>query len=265
MFFMDQRKNVSKKWLFILPLLFLFTLSSMAQDSTAAKHKWQVQAEVYLMFAKLNGTVGAGNLPDANVKANFGDIFKKLKMAAMLYTEAAKGKWAISSDLIYMKLAQDVTPGTIINSGKVTVKQFSWELAGLRKLLPWLEAGIGARINSLDTKVDLVTNNIIGGGTTVRNKSITQTWVDPVIIARIKSDPVKKFIYQFRGDIGGFGLGSDFAWQIQAYAGWRFSKLFQLTGGYRVIGVDYNKGSGENRFLYDVNTFGPVLRFGFNF
>jgi hypothetical protein len=119
-------------------------------------------------------------------------------------------------------------------------------------------------LNNLDNQADLVTNNI-GGGTTARSKSLTKTWVDPVIIARFRSNPAKKFIYQFRGDMGGFGVGSDFAWQIQAYAGYRFSKLFQLTGGYRVLSVDYNKGSSDNRFLYDMSTFGPVVRFGFNF
>jgi len=75
----------------------------------------------------------------------------------------------------------------------------------------------------------------------------------------------KKFIYQFRADIGGFGLGSDLTWQIQAYAGYRFSKLFQITAGYRIMSIDYEKGSGQDRFLYDMNTFGPVLRLGFNF
>jgi hypothetical protein len=90
-------------------------------------------------------------------------------------------------------------------------------------------------------------------------------WVDPFIVARIKSDPARKFIYQLRGDIGGFGIGSDLAWQVQAYAGYRFSKLFQMTVGYRYIGMDYDKGSDENRFLYDIDTFGPVVRVGFNF
>ena len=264
MFIPVNAKSGRIKPLCILPLLCLFVFSSMAQDSTAAKNKWHFQAEVYLMFAKLNGTVGVGTLPDTKVDADFGDIFSKLKMAAMLYAEASSGKWAITSDLIYLKLAQDATPGAIINGGKVTVKQLSWEVAGLRELLPWLEAGIGLRLNNLNNNVSIVRNNI-GGGTTALNKSLIKTWVDPTIIARVKSDPSKKFIYQFRGDFGGFGVGSDFAWQIQAYAGWRFSTLFQLTGGYLVISVDYNKGTGENRFLYDVNTFGPVVRFGFNF
>ena len=64
--------------------------------------------------------------------------------------------------------------------------------------------------------------------------------------------------------IGGFGIASDFAWQLQAYFGYRISRISQLSIGYRAIGTDYQKGSGSNRFLYDVTTFGPVFRFGFN-
>ena len=249
----------------ILQLLFLFALSSTAQDSTAEKKKWNFLLEAYMMFPNMKGTTGVGTLPDASMDVDAGDIFSHFKFGTMLYAEAAKGKWAFTSDIIYMKLGENATPGTFINNGDITVKQFAWELAGLRKLLPWLEGGIGLRLNNLDVEANLLTNNIIGGGTTARNKSLTQTWVDPIIIARIKSAADKKFIYQFRGDIGGLGIGADLAWQIQAYAGYRFSKLFQITGGYRILSVDYNKGTGDDRFLYDVDTFGPVVRFGFNF
>jgi hypothetical protein len=249
----------------ILQLLSLIALSSASQDSTAEKKKWNFLVEAYMMFPNMKGTTGVGTLPDANMDVDADDIFSHFKMGTMLYFEAANDGWAFGSDILYMKLGEDATPGTIINSGDVTVKQFAWELVGLRKLLPWLEGGIGLRLNNLDVEADLVTNNIIGGGTTARNKSLAQTWVDPIIIARIKSASGKKFIYQFRGDFGGFGIGSDFAWQIQAYAGYRFSKLFQITGGYRILSVDYNKGTGDERFLYDVDTFGPVVRFGFNF
>jgi len=252
------------KQICILQLLFLFALSSAAQDSTAAKKKWNFLLDVYMMFPNMKGTTGVGNLPDASLDADASDIFSHFKFGTMLYFEAAKDRWAFTSDIIYMKLGEDVTPGTIINSGDVTVQQFAWELAGLRKLLPWLDGGVGLRLNNLDIESNLITKNI-GGGTTSRSKSLAQTWVDPIIIARIKSSAGKKFIYQFRGDIGGFGIGSDLAWQLQGYAGYRFSKLLQVTGGYRILSVDYNKGTGEDRFLYDIDTFGPVIRFGFNF
>jgi hypothetical protein len=55
-----------------------------------------------------------------------------------------------------------------------------------------------------------------------------------------------------------------FTWQVQGYAGYRFSKLFQTSIGYRIIAIDYDKGTGEDRFRYDMNTFGPNIRLGFN-
>ena len=245
--------------------LFLLILSCSAQDSTAIKQKWKFLGEIYMMFPNMKGTVGAGTLPDADLDASVSDVFSHFRFGTMAYFELSKDRWAFSTDINYMHLGEDVKPGTIINSGEVSVKQFALELAALRKLTPWLEAGVGGRLNSFDTKVDLVTKNIVGGSTTARHKTISQTWFDPIIVARIKNEDNKKFIYQLRADIGGFGIGADLAWQIQTYAGYRFSKLFQVTGGYRVISVDYNKESGENRFLYDVDTFGPVIRFGFNF
>ncbi len=245
-------------------------LFTYAQDSTKAAKKWHTLAELYMMFPNMNGTTGLGALPDVDVKANPGDIFNRLQMGAMLNLEFSKDKWTIASDIIYMKLKQDAEPGLIIANGKVTAKQFVWGVAGLYRVTPWLETGIGINLNSLKLNTDINVNNI-GSGITNRTREISQTWVDPMIIARTSSKPGAKFIYQVRGDIGGFGIGSKFAWQVQAYAGYRFSKLFQLTGGYRLIGADYEKNNDQqgvlnnNRFLYDVTTFGPVIRLGFNF
>ena len=119
--------------------------------------------------------------------------------------------------------------------------------------------------NIKNSNSDMIPQNNIGGGTTSKSRSTSETWVDPFIVARLKSDAAKKFLYQLRADVGGFGVGSDFAWQMQAYAGYRFSKLFQITAGYRILGMDYDKGSGEDRFLYDMDISGAVVRFGFNF
>jgi hypothetical protein len=41
--------------------------------------------------------------------------------------------------------------------------------------------------------------------------------------------------------------------------------VFQLTDGYRVLSTDYDKGEGNERFIFNIKEFGPVIRFGFNF
>jgi hypothetical protein len=249
--------------LFVLVLCLAAISKSSAQDTAGVKNKWHYLLQPYAMFPNMNGTAGLGNLPDADVNADAGDIFSNLEIGAMLYLEAHNDHWAISSDLLYMDLKQDVAGKYNILTGEAVAKQLGWELAAMRKVLPWLEVGAGTLLNSIKVKLDLsITDSL---GSINKSKGRTETWVDPMIIARVKIPTKGKFSVQFRGNVGGFGIGSKFSWQLQAYAGYRFSKLFQLELGYRIIALDYEKGSGEDRFLYDVNTFGPVLRFGFNF
>ncbi len=245
-------------------MLFICTVVE-AQDSTNSNNKWSYLIEPYLMFPAMNGTTGVGLLPPVDVNVNSNQIFSNLKFGAMLFLEARKGDWAINSDLLYMSLGQNVKSGIVINSGDISAKQLGWEVAGLLRLTPWLEMGPALMLNSVKMDVNVKVNNI-GGGVTDRSNGLSKTWGDVLLVARIKSKEGEKFLYQLRGDIGGgFGASKNSIWQVQAYAGYRFSKLFQLTGGYRIISLDYEKGTGNNYFLFDMNTSGPVVRFGFNF
>jgi hypothetical protein len=244
----------------------------LAQDAnSSAKSEWNYLVEPYLLFPNMSGTVGLADLPEVSVDANTNAIFGHLKMGAMLYAEASNYKWAIGSDLIYMSLAQGLKPKYEVLSGEITAKQFAWEASGLRKVNPWLELGVGGILNSVNSGVDIQhysMNAQTGPGqpAVVNNsKEMTKTWFDPMLIARIKSKAGEKFVYQFRGEIGGFGIGSDLAWQMQAVAGYQFSKLFSITGGYRIISLDYKTGSGQDYFHYNIDTSGPTVRFGFQF
>jgi len=236
--------------------------SLIAQDSTTAKKKWQFLLEPYIMFPNMNGTAGLGSLPNASVDENPGDIFKNLQFGAMLYTEANKGFWTISSDLTYMSLKSDVNIKNGIVSGTAAIKQLAWELAGMRRLAPWFELGLAFQLNDIKSDVDLFINT--SAGIQERTSKIDETWIDPSILARVKFDLSKNWFFQFRGNIGGGGIGSDLYWQLQGYFGYRFSTLFQLSAGYRAIYIDYETGSGNDRFVYNMTTFGPVIRFGFN-
>jgi len=236
---------------------------ALAQTPDTVKN-WHFLTDIYLMFPYMDGETGIGNLITVPVDANPGDIFSKLKFAAMLYMEVHNDKWAVTSDIVYMNLNQDVTEGTILHSGTVTAKQFVWEAAGFYRIVSFLEIGAGGRLNNLQTGID-VRRNVLPAGTEEVTGSASKTWFDPIIIARITGDIKDKWLFQFRGDLGGFGVGSEFTWQLQAYAGYRFSKLFQLTAGYRILSIDYDKGEDAERFIYNVDTFGPVIRLGFNF
>jgi len=248
---------------FLLFISFTGMNSILAQDTIQEK-KWNFLTDIYVMFPSMDGETGIGNNLIAPVDANPGDIFSKLKMAAMLYFEARTDKWSINSDLVYMSLNQEVSPGTLLHSGTVGVKQLVWEVAGLYQVLPFWEIGVGGRLNNLQTEID-VRRNVLPAGTEEYYETHSATWFDPILITRLATNINDNWLFQFRGDVGGFGLGSDLTWQLQAYAGYRFTKVFQLTAGYRVLSTNYVKGEASEQFTFNMKEFGPVIRFGFNF
>jgi hypothetical protein len=116
------------------------------------------------------------------------------------------------------------------------------------------------RIWDLSTEVDL-------SGAFVENGiSQDDLWVDPLIGARILWHFADRWSLIGRGDIGGFGVGSDFAWNASAYVGFEAARWCTLVLGYRAIGVDYdNDENGSGAFAYDVITNGGVLGAAFTF
>ena len=256
-----QIKTVFKT--FFALLIGLVSINSLlAQDSTS--NKWEFLAEPYLLFPYMQGNVGIGNNITMPVDANPGDIFSNLQFGGMIYLEARTNKWAISSDYVLMMLNQDITPTNLIASGNVKVTQSIWELAGLYRILPFLEVGIGGRLNYLSTGID-AQRNVIPIGSESLSGSHSKAFYDPLLIARFATNINEKWLFQLRGDLGGFSIGSDFTWQLQGYAGYRFSKLFQVTAGYRYIGINYDKGENLDRFIFNMDEFGPVIKLGFNF
>ncbi len=231
--------------------------SLLAQESSAKK--WHYLGDLYMMFPNMKGETTVANLPDVEVDADEGDILGNLKFGGMFYLEATNDNWAISSDFIYMKLNQGLATTRLIQSGSVTMEELAWEVDGLKRIAPWLEAGLGGRLVSLNLGIDAT-----GTLDEVHSGSASKTWYDPVVVMRTQGAIKEKWLLQFRGDVGGFGVGSDFSWQLQANAGYRFSKLFQATLGYRYISIDYDKGEGAERFLYDIDTYGWVVHLGFN-
>jgi hypothetical protein len=225
---------------------------------------WHFRAEPYIMFPNMAGSTGISSFPLAEVEVSSSTIFDNLKMGAMLFLEASNGDWSINSDFLYMNLEKDAKPANLIKSGRINLKQVGWEVAGLKRVNPWLEFGVGGLLNSLKVELNL-TRNQAGGEQVTFKGSQSKTWVDPMLITRLTLPGKNNFIGQFRGEVGGFGIGSDFAWQLQATAGYRFSKLFDMTAGYRAIGLDYTSGDDGKAFVYDMVTHGPMIRFGFRF
>lgn len=237
-------------------------LPALAQEQVTGSD-WGFVVEPYVMFPNMQGKAGIGVLPDLEVDEDPGDIFSHLEMGAMLYLEAHNDKWALSSDVLYMKLGSDVTPGAVISSGDVELSQVGWELAVMRRMSAWLELGAALAYNEIDVGLSFDFNG--PAGIVPAAAKLKEDWIDPSLLARATFPLSGNWFLRGRANMGGFGIGSDFMWQIQVDAGYRFSERSYMTLGYRVIDMDYESGSGADRFRYDIANFGPTLRFGFSF
>ena len=64
-----------------------------------------------------------------------------------------------------------------------------------------------------------------------------------------------------RGDIGGFGVGSDLMWQAEAALGFQLTRSIFAELGYRALSLDYEKDG----LTYDTITHGPQVTVGVQF
>jgi hypothetical protein len=207
--------NIKCNFLSFFALSLVFnSISAKAQENSPNNPGWSFVTEPYVLFPNMTGDVGLGTLQNVSTDVNPSDIFDHLKMGLMLYLEASNDKWNFNGDLLYMDVADGLKSNAIVNSGEVRIKQLGGEIAGLYKLKPGLQLGLGLQYNSIKAEVDFNQNNVIGNGTTNRKREMTQSWFDPLLVTVFTNNQAKKTFYNFRGEIGGFGLGADtnFAW-----------------------------------------------------
>jgi hypothetical protein len=91
--------------------------------------------------------------------------------------------------------------------------------------------------------------NVFPEGTEEVEGEKSKTWYDPVLITRFTADIRDKWLFQFRGDIGGFGIGSVLSWQLHAIAGYRFTKIFQMSLENRILSTDSKQVKNRKSFF----------------
>ena len=102
-------------------------------------------------------------------------------------------------------------------------------------------------------------------GPALIDRRSSEDWLDPYVGLRLTAPGTRKWRLAFTGSVGGFGVGSDFAWQVLPEVGYRVSRTFELAGGYRAISMDYANDDATPAFAYDVTTYGPQLGLRFRF
>jgi hypothetical protein len=68
-------------------------------------------------------------------------------------------------------------------------------------------------------------------------------WIDPFVGVRANVVLSDQVVVSLKGDIAGFGVGSELTWRVYAGMRYKVSKAVHLEAGYRHMNIDYESGS----------------------
>ena len=250
-----------KKHFLCIALAFYGVVACGQGPAVVQSGDWEVRVAPYLLMGSVSGEAAIGVTGPSEVDLDFGDILEKLQVAFMVHGEVYKGDWGAILDYTYLKLGDDIATeqaGVI----DITQKQAIFEAflsRRFRKEWGWFDVFGGIRHWDNKYKLEL-------DGFQVSSVSFNADWVDPVIGGRIYYNITDRFLAGFRGDIGGFGAGSDLTYTLQPGIGYHISDWFTLMLQYKYLYADYDNGKeGRDLYSYDAATNGPLLGLLFRF
>lgn len=113
-----------------------------------------------------------------------------------------------------------------------------------------VDGAAGLRYTSMD--VDLLFKNI------GQRIDTDYNWTDPIVGLRYNYSITTDWNLRLFGDIGGFGVGSDFTWEGVVMLKYQPWENIVLVVGYRALGADYVSSGTTNSFTYDAIIHGPL-------
>lgn len=250
---------------------------------------WKVRATASGWFPSLRGeqTLGGGSNFDIDVVDQ-----PDVQFAPRFELAFRRDEWTVLASGFVFSMDEDATAtdtftasGTTVNAGdrvRYDIDYWSADLLGAYRFadmpidnggghgvapnpfeVPEDGVGLffdviaGARVWHLEYTMDQ-----IGGPSLVDQQ---ETWVDPVIGGRMVLDLPQGFGLEVRGDVGGFGVGSDFAWNIEVAFSATLAENIAAEIGFRHLQTNYESGSGADLFEWDVAAAGLygslVIRF----
>lgn len=223
---MRNRRSITAA---LLAFLLAAGLSSTARAEEGAVNKWSFEVAPYLWLPEVQGTIRIRN-ETADLNVTFNDVFDLLGAGKLF---AAGGHAEVRYDRFSFFL--DAFGGTVRPTATATVggqlfqRQIkadivtNWsffEFGPTYRVLQYpmngegrpitLDALVGGRLMYFYDSITLTGS----GGRLNRFASSSSTWVDPFVGGRFDVPVWGDLDVVFRGDIGGFGAGSELAWNV---------------------------------------------------
>ncbi len=279
---MNQARRLLLLVLAILLCAFPGAAAESATDGTestepTAYDGWTFEFTPYLWIPEVQGSVQIGRL-DASIDVDFDKVFDLMGdgdlLAGMGQFEAQHGRFsflvnAVGGTVQPTTQRQLTTVDTTLNFAFLefgpTFRLLDYPTTGGTSIT--IDALAGGRFMYFFQEIAVSGR----GGGRQGSADTTLTWVDPFVGGRWSVPLVDELRLFFRGDIGGFGAGSQLVWNLLggfSYAlPWEpFSSQTAVYLGYKAFDFDYRTGGGgsrRNALALDMR--GPAIGLGFRF
>lgn len=215
---------------------------------------WRQTVSLYGIGAAIDGEAKLGDRV-APVDISSSDLFDALDFGAMIAYRIENQDWSFSADLTYMDLGWSGKGPRGQVRASLDVEQLTLMGSVGRKLTPELEVLFTLAYFDLSSQVAVSAASV---DRTLRARR-DASWVDPLVGLRYAAPIRGKWDFQLRGEVGGFGVGSDLTVHGLAALHHRTSERFGWFVGYRYIAYDYEEGRGANYQRYDLKQHGPTI------
>jgi hypothetical protein len=237
----------------------------------SASDDWKFVLAPYGWLSSLDGDATVRGVK-VSVDSSGSDSLDDIDFVAQIYLEAMKDKWGILIDSTYLKTSTDADAGPI--GAELENELALVDIAALYRFgrtplggsggptLAFEMLG-GGRYLYLKNEIEL--EGRIARFNFQRDFQASKDLIDPVVGIQLRANLTKRLSFLVRGDIGGFGVGTDFSWNASAIFGYQVLRHMNLAIGYRVLDIDYDTGSGSNKFEFDTTLSGPMIGLVFRF
>lgn len=240
----------------LIALLATVSVNANPTSSTHANHsqQWQFAVSPYFWGAGLSGEFAQFNLPATELEFSFDDIWRDLDASFMGIAEARRNQTSFFIDTTYTKIS---------SSGK-TPRRLLADHVSVNTETAAVMAGMGYDLlansrNTLDLAVAIrvwdASSELRYSGGPLHGLMFDDgaQWADLLVGVR------GRYFISNKTYLSGWlmaGAGeADLDWDAALLLGYEVSERWQLTAGYRALGVKFNQGS----YRFDALQHGPVL------
>ena len=185
----------------------VFTLVAPQATAQSGSEGWRFSIAPYLWAAGMDGTMKIAHLEE-DVDVPFDTIIDNLDFALMGHFDMRNERWVLSSDLVFVDLehGEDMDDATVTAGLDMTLLEF----AGGYRVSPAVALLVGARW------VDMGASLRYSGQIVDEEADAGKSWIDPLVGVHVFAPLSDRWWLGLRGDVGGFGVGSDLTWQAYA-------------------------------------------------